>query len=111
MEEDRFDADRLDPRGRHQEVFLFRHIPYNGDFIINDVGEEYDDIEKLYIKQFYPKHKIKRAITIFGGYLTDIPDEKVIVYLRQDGKTIINKNDEIIQKIFDYCENLKNKMN
>ena len=73
--------------------------------------QDYDDIENLYIKKYYPKHKIKRAITIFGGNLSDIPDENVLVYLRQDGKTMINDNDEIIKAIFDYCENLKNKMN
>ena len=73
--------------------------------------QDYDDIENLYIKKYYPKHKIKRAITIFGGNLSDIPDENVLVYLRQDGKTMINDNDKIIKAIFDYCENLKNKMN
>ena len=73
--------------------------------------QDYDDIENLYIRKHYPKHKIKRAITIFGGNLHDIPDENVLVYLRQDGKTMINDNDKIIQKIFDDCENLKNKIN
>lgn len=73
--------------------------------------EDYDDIENLYIKKYYPKHKIKRAVTIFGGDLQSIPDNKVLVYLRQDGKTLINDNDEIIKKIFDYCESLNTKIN
>lgn len=73
--------------------------------------QDYDDIENLYIKKYYPKHKIKRALTIFGGNLSNIPNEKVLVYLRKDGKTMVNEKDEIIQKIFDYCESLKNKIN
>lgn len=47
--------------------------------------EDYDDIENLYIRRFYPTYSIHRYLTIFGGELTKLPHEKVILYLNDNG--------------------------
>ena len=52
--------------------------------------EDYDSIENEYIKVVYPECKIYRYLSIFGGNLNNIPDEKVLFYLRDDGELIIN---------------------
>ena len=46
--------------------------------------------------------------TLFPG-VGILPDEKVLLYLRKDGKVILNENDEIIKKIFEYCEEINKK--
>jgi len=48
----------------------------------------YDDIERLYIKPYFPKYTIERSLTIFGGQLTKSPHEKVKLYLSDSGKII-----------------------
>lgn len=63
--------------------------------------ENYDSIEQEYI---YPEYKgvtIMRCVSIFGGNLTRIPHEKVLFYLADNGRIIINKNaPQCIRKAF-----------
>ena len=47
--------------------------------------EDYDSIENEYIKISYPECTIKRYLSIFGGNLTNIPNEKVLFYLSNSG--------------------------
>lgn len=53
--------------------------------------ENYNSIEKLYINQYYPNCKVYRCVCLFGGNLTSIPHEKVILHLNDDGTILINE--------------------
>lgn len=66
--------------------------------------KDYDDIEELYIKRFFPGYEVRRYLTIFGGKLTSLPDDKVILYLNNSGQMFLNPcekklTEEIINKI------------
>lgn len=52
--------------------------------------EDYDDIENLYIKKYFPGYTVKRYLTIFGGNLSHLPHKKVLLYLNESGKIILN---------------------
>lgn len=54
--------------------------------------ENYDSIEQEYIYPEYKNVKIMRCISIFGGNCTKMPHEKVLFYLADNGRIIINKN-------------------
>lgn len=56
--------------------------------------EDYDDIENLYIKKYFTGYQIKRYLTIFGGKLTTLPHEKVVLYVNDEGTLILNTNAE-----------------
>lgn len=53
--------------------------------------EDYDSIENKYIKIAYPECKIVRYLSIFGGNLKTIPNEKVLFYLSEDGTICLPK--------------------
>ena len=50
----------------------------------------YDSIEQEYIYPLYGDVKIMRWISIFGGNRTRIPHDKVLFYLADNGRIIIN---------------------
>ena len=52
--------------------------------------EDYDDIESLYINKYFPGYTVKRYLTIFGGKSTTLPHSKVLLYLNDYGKLIMN---------------------
>jgi hypothetical protein len=54
--------------------------------------ENYDSIEKEYIYPEYHNATIIRCISIFGGNCFSVPHEKVLFYLADDGRIIINHN-------------------
>lgn len=54
--------------------------------------ENYDSIENEYIYPNYGQVQIMRCISIFGGNLNRIPHPKVLFYLANNGRIIINKN-------------------
>ena len=62
--------------------------------------EDYDDIEKLYIKPCSTGYVIKRFLTIFGGQLSSLPHDKVLVYVRNDGKILVNETEPVIVDLF-----------
>ena len=63
--------------------------------------ENFDSIEHEYIIPEYPGVTIMRCVSIFGGNLTEIPHEKVLFYLAENGRLIINKNSpECIRRAF-----------
>jgi len=63
--------------------------------------ENFDSIEHDYIIPEYPGVTIMRCVSIFGGNRTDIPHEKVLFYLAENGKIIINRNaPECIRRAF-----------
>lgn len=66
--------------------------------------EDYDDIEKLYINKFFPKYEVKRYLTIFGGNLNLLPHNKVLLYLNDNGKLIMNEKEEpeLSKKFYSY---------
>lgn len=52
--------------------------------------EDYDSIEHEFIKPYYDDCQIYRCISIFGGNLIFLPHPKVILYLSETGRVIIN---------------------
>lgn len=54
--------------------------------------ENYDSIEKEYIYPSYGDVKIMRCLSIFGGNCRKLPHSKVLFYLANDGRIIINSN-------------------
>lgn len=55
--------------------------------------ENYDSIEQEYIYPHYGRDvQILRCVSIFGGNCTHIPHPKVLFYLADNGRIIINKN-------------------
>lgn len=54
--------------------------------------EDYDSIENEYIKPDYPAFRVSRWLTIFGGERTTVPHSKVLLYVSNGGKVIINQN-------------------
>lgn len=54
--------------------------------------KNYDSIEQEYIYPEYGDVAIMRCVSIFGGKRTSVPHEKVLLYLADDGRIIINKN-------------------
>lgn len=54
--------------------------------------ENYDSIEKEYIYPLYGNVTIMRCVSIFGGDCKSIPHEKVLFYLADNGRIVINKN-------------------
>lgn len=54
--------------------------------------ENYDSIEKEYIYPSYGDVKIMRCLSIFGGNCKNLPHPKVLFYLANDGRIIINNN-------------------
>lgn len=64
--------------------------------------ENYDSIEQEYIYPVYGRDvTIMRCLSIFGGNCLHIPNEKVLFYLSDSGKILINKDaPECIKKAF-----------
>lgn len=54
--------------------------------------KNFDSIESEYILPNYPGVTIMRCVSIFGGNYTTVPHEKVLFYLADNGKIIINSN-------------------
>lgn len=61
--------------------------------------ENYDDIENLYVKKNYSYREVKRYITLYGGHLNILPNEKVLLYVNDEGKVIFNKEEEDLEKL------------
>ena len=63
--------------------------------------ENYDSIEQEFIIPNYPDCTILRCISIFGGNLEELPHNKVILYLNENGKIIINPDaPDCIKELF-----------
>lgn len=64
---------------------------YNG---LNEV-DEYSIFENLFLKDKnlgFPDFPIYRALTIFGGELDELPDDRVLLYINKYGKIFTNPN-------------------
>ncbi|MDR1409250.1 MAG: hypothetical protein LBJ12_03050 [Oscillospiraceae bacterium] len=54
--------------------------------------QAYDSIEKEYINVYYSNSKVERWVSIFGGKLSRIPHNAVLLYLNDNGEIFINEN-------------------
>lgn len=54
--------------------------------------DNYDSIENEYIYPHYPGTRIQRGLSIFGGECEKLPHERVLFYLTDSGKIIINED-------------------
>ena len=62
----------------------------------------YDSIEKEYIDKYYPNSTELRYLTLFGGDITSLPDEQVLVHMNFDGSIIVNDNaPDFIKELFE----------
>ncbi len=55
-----------------------------------EVVDSYDIIEKEYISKYYPECKILRYLSIFGGKKTELPHDRVLIYINNNGNVFIN---------------------
>ena len=75
-----------------KEIYLIEGKMYNKlKEGLTDING-YDSIENEHIKPSYPDYTITRWVTLFGGEGTEIPHEKVLIYLTKNGKLFINDN-------------------
>ena len=51
--------------------------------------DNYDDIERLYIKKYYPGYEIHRSVVLYGSTNESIGPIQVSFLLNQDGKMIL----------------------
>jgi len=51
-----------------------------------------NSIESEYINIDYPNYTVSRWLTIFGGEKTEVPDDKVLLYVSESGNVILNPN-------------------
>lgn len=51
--------------------------------------ENYEDIERMYIKKFYPGYEIQRSVVLFGSMNENIKPIQVSFLLNQEGKMIL----------------------
>lgn len=51
--------------------------------------DNYDDIERLYIKKYYPGYEIHRSVVLFGSTNQEIQPIKVSFLLNKEGKMIL----------------------
>lgn len=64
--------------------------------------EHYDSIENEFIKKYYPNAINLRYLTLFGGQIDDLPNDKVLVHMNLDGSVIINENaPDFIKELFE----------
>ena len=62
----------------------------------------YDSIEKEYIDKYYPNSTELRYLTLFGGDITSLPDEQVLVHMNFDGSILVNENaPDFIKELFE----------
>lgn len=75
----------------NQEVLLIEGKQYStlGEGI-KEI-ENYNSIEREFIRPNYPDCKIERWITLFGGDNKSIPHDKVLLQLTNDGEILINE--------------------
>lgn len=66
------------------------------DTLSNGLREikDYDDIESLYINEYYPEYIVKRYLTIWGGNSQVLPHSEVLLYLNNNGRLIMNNSRE-----------------
>jgi len=65
---------------------------------INEI-ENFDAIEKEYLKKYYPDYKIIRGVVLYGSDSEILDNEKIIFLLNKEGKIILNNNTpEIIKE-------------
>lgn len=63
--------------------------------------ENYDSIENEYIYPKYGRVQIMRCVSIFGGNCSKVPHNKVLFYLADNGRIIINSNaPQCIRRVF-----------
>ena len=51
--------------------------------------DNYVDIERMYIKKYYPGYEIQRSVVLFGSMNEDIKPIQVSFLLNQEGKMIL----------------------
>lgn len=75
-----------------KEIYLIEGKMFNKLQDGLDDIESYDAIINEHIKRSYPDYSISKWVTLFGGDLPSLPDDKVLIYLNQNGKVFINKD-------------------
>ena len=64
--------------------------------------ENYEDIERMYIKKFYPGYEIQRSVVLFGSMNENIKPIQVSFLLNQEGKMILGiKAPQLFREAFD----------
>ena len=88
---DSLDADKTTIMWESSNIFPGSAEQFVGVITAEEI-EDYDSIENEYIKVAYPECTVIRYLSIFGGNLTNIPNEKVLFYLSNDGTICLPSN-------------------
>lgn len=51
----------------------------------------YDSFDKLYLKKYYPNHKIVRTVVLYGSTNTQVLEKEVGFLLKKNGEMVLNK--------------------
>lgn len=74
-----------------------------------DELKNFDEIERYFIKKYYPNYKIIRTVVLYGGTDTEIQKIEVCFLLNEYGKMVLGiKVPEIISKSIDNLRNFWN---
>ena len=49
----------------------------------------YDSFDKLYLKKYYPNHKIVRTVVLYGSTNTQVPEKEVGFLLNKNGQMVL----------------------
>ncbi|MCD7780092.1 MAG: hypothetical protein LUH05_05415 [Candidatus Gastranaerophilales bacterium] len=52
----------------------------------------FDILEEEYVNKYYPNYNVYRYIVTYGGNVSEIVNEKVLLHLNSDGTFYINNN-------------------
>lgn len=73
-----------------KEIYNYEGKTYNNRSNgINEI-ENFDAIEKEYLKKYYPDYKIIRGVVLYGSDAETIDNKKIIFLLSKEGKIILN---------------------
>lgn len=56
--------------------------------------DRFNDVETNYINRYYPCYTVRRYLTIFGGTRDSLPNDRVFLYLNNNGLIVLNDNAE-----------------
>jgi len=66
--------------------------------------KNFDEIEKRYIKKYYPEYRIIRTVVLYGGYETKVSEPEIGFLLNRKGDLVLGNNPPELFK--DAVENL-----
>ena len=75
-----------------KEIYNYEGKTYSNR--VNGINEidNFDAVEKEYLKKYYPDYEIIRGVVLYGSNAETLDNEKIIFLLNKEGKIIFNNN-------------------